>query len=325
MKKLIKILGIVLGIVIVLAVAGIIYLNNAFPKAGPVPNVKVESTPERMARGKYLANHVAGCVDCHSTRDWSRYSGPITMGTDGKGGQRFGEEMGFPGTLYAKNITPAGIGSWSDGELIHSIVSGISKNGNVLFPLMPYPNFSQMSQEDLYSIVAYIRSLQPIENQVAESHVKFPVSMFIKQVPKPYTPASAPDTSNTIAYGKYLVNMASCAECHTQREKGELVAGMEFAGGTEFNLPWGVVRPVNITPDRETGIGNWTRETFIAKFKYFATPAAANVAVGPKEFNTLMPWIPYSGMTEQDLGAMYDYLRTVKPVRNQVVKFTPAK
>ena len=182
MKKILKIVSYILLSFVILAIVGFIYFNSAYPKAGPALNVKVEITPARIERGKYLANHVTGCMDCHSTRDWTKYSGPIISGTEGKGGEKFGEELGLPGTIYSKNITPANLHSWTDGEIIRAITSGVTKDGKTLFPLMPYMGFSQLSQEDVYSIVAYLRTLNKIQNDVPESHIKFPVSLIIKYV-----------------------------------------------------------------------------------------------------------------------------------------------
>ena len=85
-------------------------------------------------------------MDCHSTRDWMRFAGPVVKGTEGKGGDKFDESIGFPGTIYAKNITPAALGNWTDGELVRAITMGINKKEEALFPMMPYMNFNHLSQ-----------------------------------------------------------------------------------------------------------------------------------------------------------------------------------
>ena len=121
MKKLIKIGAIVLGVIAVLVISGSVYFNTTYPKAIPVPNVKVQPTAERIERGRYLANNVALCMDCHSTRDFSKYSGPIKPGTEGMGGEVMGREMGLPGIIPVKNITPAALGNWTDGEIIRAL------------------------------------------------------------------------------------------------------------------------------------------------------------------------------------------------------------
>ncbi len=110
MRKSFRILGIIVGGIGAVIVIGLIYFNLAFPKAEPVPNIKVARTQERIARGEYLVDHVAGCMDCHSERDWTKFAGPVIPGTNGKGGEVFDEETdGVPGAVYAKNITPDGV------------------------------------------------------------------------------------------------------------------------------------------------------------------------------------------------------------------------
>ena len=323
MKLILKIMGILAIVIIIGAVGFTIYLKSAFPKVDPPPDMKVEITPERVERGKYLANHVMVCIDCHSTRDWSKFAGPITPGTEGKGGEVFDESMGFPGTFISKNITPYGIGKWTDGEIFRAITTGVTKDGDPFFPVMPYPNYGKADKEDIISIIAYIRTLAPIKNDVPESSPKFPMSLILRTIPQNPEFTKRPDKSDTVAYGKYLVNAAACNECHTQSVKGKPIEGMEFAGGFEFNFPNGnVVRSANITPDMETGIGKWTRFQFLSKFKQYDNAEAHNTPVKPNDFNSVMPWMMYSGMTEEDLSAIYAYLRTLKPVSNKVEKFS---
>ena len=98
---------------------------------------------------------------------------------------------------------------------------------------------------------------------------------------------------------------------------------MNLAGGMEFHTPWGVVKSANITSDPETGIGNWTKEKFISTFKKYSTENGKNIHVDSNSFNSVMPWTMFGGMTEDDLGAIYEYLKTVKPVRHLVVKYIP--
>ncbi|HEX9654956.1 MAG TPA: hypothetical protein VGA99_14705 [bacterium] len=139
--------------------------------------VAVKSTPERLARGEYLVKHVAICLDCHSTREWNIYSAPAAVGTEGMGGERFGPEYGMPGTLYPRNITPAGIGHWTDADLVRALTQGVNKDGETLFPLMPYMMFRSLSQEDLFSIITYIRTLKPVENQVPKRQLAIPIEV----------------------------------------------------------------------------------------------------------------------------------------------------
>lgn len=329
MKKLLKVLGIIFGIFVVALAGAVGYFTLKFPDVDPAPVITVERTPERIARGKYLANNVTVCIDCHSTRDWGKFAGPIIAGTEGKGGEVFNERLGgVPGEIFSANFTPAGIGDYTDGELLRTFTTGVTKHNRALFPLMPYLSFNNLTQEDAYSIVAYIRSLPAIENKVGEARLNFPLNFIVKTIPrKSFVPKPPPNKADTVAYGRYVSTIASCAACHTPAVKGEPVPGMDFAGGFEFKFPGGTIRSLNITPDAETGIGNWTKEDFVARFKAFADSSSRNVPVTMNEFNTPMPWIMYAGMTDEDLGAIYAYLRTQKPVKNQVEKFseTPQK
>jgi mono/diheme cytochrome c family protein len=324
MKKFFKIVSIVL-VVLVIAIAGVLtYINAALPNVGDPPELKVEATADQIARGKYLANSVTVCMDCHSTRDWTKFSGPITTGTSGKGGERFDHTVGFPGVYYSKNITPAGIGRYSDGELFRVITTGVNKDGNAMFPVMPYPYYGKMANEDVHAIIAYIRTLEPIENPVTDSESDFPMNFILNTIPSKGEPMKRPDPADELANGAYLVTIGACVECHTYAEKGQIDRTMEYAGGRAFQLPDGsTVTSSNITPDVETGIGNYTKEAFIQRFKMYADSTYTPPPVAPGEFNTIMPWTMYANMTTDDLGAIYAYLRTIKPIKNKVVKFTP--
>lgn len=326
MKKLLKIIGWVLGIVVLLIAAGLGYLFMRYPDVGPVREITATATPERIARGEYLAKHVSVCIDCHSERDWTYFSGPIVPGTEGKGGEKFDESLGFPGAIYAHNITPAALGSQSDGVLYRAITSGVDKSGKAMFPIMPYPNFNKMSEEDVLSVIAYIRTLKPIENDPPATVLRAPMNLIVRTIPMMRTPQPEPDTSNTYEYGKYLVTIANCSNCHTQQVQGKPVAGMEFAGGFQFPFPTGaIVRSANITPDEETGIGAWSESDFVGRFKFYDNADGLTLSPEAVGYNSVMPWTMYAGMKENDLSAIYKYLRTVKPVKNKVEKYAEAK
>jgi mono/diheme cytochrome c family protein len=311
-----------LGVLVCLMVGvGVYVLQTSFPDVGDAPHVQVEATPERIERGRYLAYHVSMCIDCHSERNWDYFAGPLKEGSEGQGGEVFSEEMGLPGTLIAPNITPAALGDWTDGEVMRAFTSGVNKHGDPLFPIMPYPLYAQMAQEDVYAIVAYLRTLAPIAHIPPRSHLNFPMNLIVRTIPQPYQAPQAPDLSDLVRYGQYLTTIAACGDCHTQNDHGAPLPGMEMAGGFEFPLPTGkVVRSANITPDMETGIGHWNKPYFIAQFKRFDKPEAHTIPA-KDGVNTVMPWTMYAGMTESDLGAIYDYLRTIPPVKNGVDKF----
>lgn len=322
MKKIF--LWIVLILVIIVS-AGLLYVKFALPNVGAAPVLSVERTPERIARGEYLANHVSVCIDCHSTRDWSRFSGPPTPETIGKGGDVFDQKFGFPGVYYAKNITPEGIGHYTDGELFRTITTGVNKEGRAMFPVMPFHYYGQMDKEDILSIIAYIRTLEPIKSVVPESKSDFPMNFIINTLPHEASFTQKPAESDVVNYGKYLTNAASCVECHTKFEKGSLVAGTEFGGGREFPFPDGsIVRSSNISSDEETGIGGWDDETFVSLFRAHSDSATLNTKLNPGDFNSIMPWTMFGQMKEEDLKAIFAYLKTVTPIKNEVVKFTPA-
>jgi mono/diheme cytochrome c family protein len=314
-----------LVLVVLIAVAGLSYVKFALPDVGAAPELKVELTPQRIARGEYLANHVAVCIDCHSTRDWTRFSGPPTEGTFGMGGDVFDQKFGFPGRYYAKNITPEGIGHYTDGELFRAITTGVNKEGRALFPVMPSHYYGQMDEEDIKSIIAYLRTLKPIKNQIPESVSDFPMNFLINTIPHQASFTKLPEKTDVVNYGKYLTNAASCVDCHTQFEKGSLVAGTEFGGGREFPFPDGsIVRSSNISPDEETGIGRWTEELFINSFRSRSDSATLHTKLNPGDFNSLMPWTMYGKMHDEDLKAIFAYLKSVKPITNPVVKYSPA-
>lgn len=315
-----RVLFIILGLLVSGISIFLLYFQLSFPKITPAPEIKVDMSEANIKRGEYLANNVTVCMDCHSTRDWSKFSGPIKEGTLGMGGEEFTEKYGLPGNFYSKNITPAKLGNWTDGEIYRAIVSGISKDGSTLFPIMPYHNYAKMQKDDILAIIAYLRSLKPIENEVKASKAKFPMNMIMKIMPHEITEHPKYDLTNKAELGKYIYTAASCGDCHTKMEKGVAIPGMDNAGGMEFMTPMGLITTANITPDTETGIGKWTKEQFIARFKAYSDITKLDT---PKqgEKQSIMPWNMYAGMSEDDLGALFEYIMTFKPVKNKVVTF----
>lgn len=325
MRKVLKGLGVLLGIVILIILGGLGYLRFMLPDVGKAPDLKIEVTQERVERGRYLANSVTVCMDCHSRRDWTQWAGPMVPGTDGGGGEPFDRKMGFPGDFYSKNITPYGLKDWTDGEIYRAITTGVSKDGEPLFPVMPYHYYGQLDQEDIYSIIAYVRTLPSVKNDVPKHDPDFPFSLILRTIPHKGIPTPKPDPSDSVAYGGYLVKAAGCVECHSKfDEKQQLIAGTEFGGGRQFPMPGGILTTPNITPDA-TGLGYWSREKFIQAFKQYQDSSYQSPKLAMTDYNTLMPWVMYSNMTESDLSSIYQYLRTVKPISNEVIRFTPHK
>ena len=191
---------------------------------------------------------------------------------------------------------------------------------------MPYLNFGKMDKNDIYSIIAYLRTLQPIDNNIAASKPKFPMNLIMRTIPQRNNLQSIPDKSNPVEYGKYLTNAAGCNDCHTPQVKGEYQMNRYLSGGNEFRLPGGViVRPANITPDIQTGIGSWTKEEFLNKFRAYRQDKYISAPVKEGEFNTIMPWTFLAGMADEDLSAVYDYLQNYYSVTQQSYKIRKSK
>lgn len=262
-----KILFGITGLLVLVVGGGMAWLYVGLPDVGPPPDITVEGTAEQVERGRYLAHHVSLCMDCHSQRDWSRYSGPISEGTMGAGGEVFPREFGFPGTFYSRNITPHNLGDWSDGEIYRLITTGVTREGEPIFPVMPYPGYSRMDPDDVHSIIAYLRTLEPKVNEVPASEPDFPMNLIMRTIPQPAQPMERPSPGDTAAYGEYLVTIAGCQDCHTPVQQGSFIDSLFMAGGRTFEMPFGTVRSSNITPHPETGIGRWDQQQFVARFK----------------------------------------------------------
>ncbi len=321
MKKFGKWAAYVVVSFILLVIIVVSYVVLALPNVGKPEIIAIAITPERVARGEYLANHVTVCTDCHSKRDWTVFAAPLVPGTLGGGGEKFDASVGFPGDVEVPNITPYNLKNWTDGEIFRAITCGVEKDGKAIFPLMPWPFYAKMDREDLYSIIAYIRTLNPIKADRQASTLSFPLNILVHTMPGKATLGTKPDEHDMLKYGAYLVNAAACFECHTDVDKGTPLPGMDFAGGREFGVPGGKIHSANITPDKTTGIGSWTKDQFIQHFRHYADAALKPTHVNTGEFQTIMPWYAYGKMKQSDLEAIYTYLRTVKPVEHKFVKF----
>ncbi len=323
MKKTLKIAGYLLGTIGVLLLIAVLFVRFALPNVSDAPYIEVEASVEKIERGKYLAYHVMMCADCHSERDFSKFSGPPTPGTEFVGGDIFDQSMGFPGKFVSSNITPHGIGDWTDGELFRLITTGVKRDGEPIFPVMPYHNFGKLDPEDIKAVIAFLRTLEPVESNHPKSEADFPFNFILRTLPKEAELSTKPPKTDRVAYGKYMFTAAACAECHTQFEKGKFT-GPLGGGGREFQFPDGsVLRTPNLTP-HETGIKNLSRTDFILLFKKYEDSTYVIPDVKPGEFQTLMPWAMYADMKTEDISAIYDYLQTLEPYENVVERFTPA-
>jgi mono/diheme cytochrome c family protein len=321
MKKLLKVLGIALFAILLLLVVIASYVKIALPNVGAAPQITIEKTPERTKRGAYLAKSVMICMDCHSSRNPLEFSMPMEYSTMGEGGERFDQSMGFPGVYYSANITPSGIGNWTDGEIYRAVTTGVRKNGNPIFPVMPYHSYRQADPDDIKSVIAFLRSLNPIQHIVPEPSSDFPMNFILNTIPEKADPHTLPPTGDSVANGKYLFNIAACHDCHTPYDKGKFLESAAIGGGRVFPVPGGMITSANITPDKETGIGSWTKEMFVQHFAAYRDSTNAHRPVHPGEMQTIMPWTMYGNMTDKDLSNIYAYIQTIKPINNKIVKW----
>ena len=320
MKKLGKVLLIVLGAMVAVLAAAITFTIGWRPFIGPqaraLTSRKFESTPERLAAGEHLVKTRA-CFSCHSQHNWSADGMSSVPGTEGSG-----DVMPFldlPGRVVAANLTPdpeTGAGSWTDDQFARAIREGVGHDGRALFPMMPYSFFRKMSDEDLASIVVYLRSIPAVRHALPKTEIIFPVKYLIRSVPQPVTgPVSAPDPSDRLKWGEYLVHMSWCAECHTPMSKGQSPPGMEFAGGFLIEYPGGTpVATANITPD-PSGISYYDEDLFIQTIR--------TGKVRARQLSSFMPYASFRDYSDDDLKAIFAYLRTLKPVKHRVDNSLP--
>ena len=321
MKRFFKILfAILLCLVVLLAVgitATIGWRPFIGPRARPLTNRVFERTPERWARGKYIVENEASCVDCHSPHDWSKHDAPILPGLEGAG-QDFSILKGLPGYVVAPNLTPdleTGSGTWSDDALARAIREGIGHDGRTLFPMMPYEAYRHLPDEDLASVVVFLRSLPPVRNPLPKTAIIFPVKYLMRSTPQPITdPVAAPDVSDQVKRGAFIVTIAGCGDCHTPMDKGEPLPNMLLSGGQIFEGPWGRVASPNLTPD-PSGIPYYDEILFLQ--------AIRTGYVRARSLNQIMPWRQYRGMTDDDLKAIFAYLKSVKPIHHVVDNAEP--
>ena len=202
--------------------------------------------------------------------------------------------------------------------MARGIRKGIGQDGRALFEMMPYSNYhGSLSDEDLASIIVYLRSLPPVRNPLPRTEVIFPVKYFMRNDPQPILQSvPSPDLSDPLKRGRYLVNLIGCGDCHTAVDNHHAaIAGTEFAGGQVFEGPWGKVASANLTPD-PSGIAYYDEALFIRTMR--------TGAVGSRELNQFIPWWVFRNMTDQDLTAIFTYLKTLKPINHRVDNSLPA-
>src|SRR6202035_2702586 len=221
------------------------------PKTRALTNRTFERTPQRLERGRYIATGLSGCIYCHTPHDWTAPDEPMLAGMSGGGDVL--PYAGLPGRIVAPNLTPdpeTGAGHWTDDQLARAIREGVGHNGRALFPIMPYQHYRNMSDEDIASVVAYLRAPPAVHHQLPATEIIFPVEYLIRSAPEPIAaPVADVASLDQFKYGTYLVDQAGCIDCHTAQVRGQNVSGMDFAGGFPFTGPWGTVASANITPD----------------------------------------------------------------------------
>ena len=259
-----------------------------------------------LERGTYLMRSIVACGNCHTPKT---PQGVELPGMELAGGLPIVEPHL---SVVSSNITQdreSGIGKWSDAEIIDAIRNGRRPDGSLIGPPMPVKDFYQkMSDRDVRAIVAYLRTVKPVRNKVKGNRFSFPL-------PKNYGPrvTSVPEPSRAemAAYGAYLVGpLGHCTYCHTQLDEASLELKLDSqlgAGGLGFVFPFGTVFSSNITPDKKTGIGDWTD----AEIKRAITTGKG------RDGNGLLPPMPFpyfANIRGKDLDAIVAYLRTMKPL-----------
>jgi mono/diheme cytochrome c family protein len=285
----------------------------------------IPRTPERLARGKYLVEGVGQCPACHSEHDFSKRPFEIMPGRK-LGGWVFPSETSgapAPNLIVAPNISPDpeyGAGTWKDADFVHALRQGIGHDGRTLYPLMPYPFFRNISDEDLAAIIVYERSQAPVHIQRPKTYLVDDLKKAFQPLP-PVAHVAEPDHTNQVEYGKYLANAAHCSACHTPTDDhGMPIAGMEFGGGSDIAGPWtgGAkivhINALNITPDA-SGIGYFDEAMFIDVIR--------NGGFKTRPLMSIMPWDYFRNLSDDDLKAIFAYLKSVKPVVHHVDNTEP--
>ncbi|HEV8270556.1 MAG TPA: hypothetical protein VGQ04_04580 [Chitinophagaceae bacterium] len=307
-KKILKWTGItILSIVVIFVVLVFSMQNKKFD--APFPNLQASNDSATIARGKYLAYGPAHCSGCHTpAADQEKVKNGEEIAFKG------GLEFALPiGKLYSKNITPddeTGIGKVPDSVLARSLRYGVARDGRALFDFMPFHN---LSDEDLVAVLSFLRAQPAVKNDVPGNKLNFmgkAVKAFLIKPVGPDGEVSKSVKQDTAAeYGKYLATyVTNCRGCHTNRSlMTGAYTGPMFAGGLKLDAADGsyCVTP-NLTPDKETGkITGWTQQQFIDRFRLKKIIGASD-----------MPWDQFRKMSDDDLKAIYKYLVSLKPIRN---------
>jgi mono/diheme cytochrome c family protein len=263
-----------------------------------------------VVRGKYVFGAAGGC-GCHTEKDR-----PLNSG-----GRKYDGPFG---TVYSSNITPdrqTGIGGWTNDQIITAIRLGRRPNGERLVPVHPYTVFNGMAEEDLRALVAFLRSLPPVNRVNTPKKITVPLfeSVFLPTwlaafAPRETPPPRAPTSG--LARGEYLVRaVGHCGECHTPRGATHATDNSRFLGGSQKG-PEGDPVP-NITPDKDTGL-TWSEDE-IADFLETGNKPDGDVAGGLMAEVIDGTAAGYKNLTKPDRLAIARYLKTISAVRNKIV------
>ena len=310
------ILGI-LALLVLLILGGITAIGWQIvlgPDARPVSSEKFEATEARLERGKYLVEGVSHCFLCHSEHDFSTPEYPTSQTKKGAGWVMPIPELNY---IASRNITPdmeTGIGSWSDDEIARAIREGVRKDGTALFPLMPYMDFRTYDDEDVKSIVVYLRTIPAVKNAVPKRNLPGPLEYLVKTMPKPITtPQPSHPSATPEERGKYLTTIAGCVGCHTPvDDKGQMLPGLEFAGGNYFDDPGQNGKRVftaNLTSD-PSGIAHYDEAMLIETLH--------TGQLKGRMLNHIMPFEAFKHMKDDDIKDIYAYLKSVPQVKHRV-------
>jgi mono/diheme cytochrome c family protein len=299
-KKILKWTGLIL-LFLILGITLTVMGRQNIKYDRPYPTIAASTDTAVIMRGKHLVFGAAHCADCHSKANADSL---LKLGQDVPltGGMVFDLPVG---KIYSKNITPdreTGIGKYTDAEIARALRYGVHPDGTVVFDFMPFHN---TTDEDMTAIISFLRAQKPIQNKVPDHSLnvlgKAVKAFMVKPVGPDGEVAKQMTRDSSAAYGKYLANnVANCNGCHTVRDLSGTFSGEPFAGGNEID---GFITP-NITPDSSSRIFGWSQKNFIDRFR-----------IGKVIPKSPMPWQSFGRMTDEELKAIYSYLKTVKPVK----------
>jgi mono/diheme cytochrome c family protein len=257
-----------------------------------------------VQRGDYLVNAVMACDGCHTPRG----PGGLAMEKKFSGGSQVWDTPAY--TVRGTNITPdrdTGIGNWSADDLKRSLVEGVRPTGVPLAPQMPVAFYKILTPRDLDAVVAYVRSVQPVRNEIPPPTYK--AAMHSELVPGAEKPIAEDALRDPVQRGFYLATIAHCMECHSRRADGVNDYKNHWGkGGYEFTGPFGKVTTSNITSHKTAGVGAWSD----AELKRALTHG---VGRDGRAFKTPMArQIYFSKLTEEDLNAIVAWVRTIPPL-----------